>query len=190
MEGKYMNFLIGVGRGINDNVIVPAYNIGGMVKEGATDLCMSIDLGIKEGFESFLPRPIAIVAHNALRSLPVTLAYMYMPLPYRVGLWATYVVIHFVKPSLMTCTAAHYLHKSIAVAAAMEVIWELYRVLSGLILKNTIEDLTLHTVSALGAIVMSATFFGGSRQFVPGVAREVPGHLPPLPAHIPVAVLA
>ncbi len=157
---------------VNDNVFTPVYNVGSMVHDDVTDLCMSIDKGIQVVTESILPKPLAIIAHNALRSLPITYACFYVPLEWRVGLWAAYAIIHYTTPHLLTCTSSLYFHKSLAVAFAIEVVRNLYLVMAGQFLLNSTKELAVLTVSTLAAIPMSAYYFHRSRDFIPGMRQE------------------
>lgn len=171
-----MDCLASVGRGIDSWVIEPSCNIGSTLYHTGVDLALKVDHGIEGITDALLPHAVALVAHQLIRSLPIIVAYNYANLPIRVGLWAAYTIVHLVswalKKDFLSGTASHYIHRSLGVAAAIEVLIDIYKIFAGLVVKDTVTDLAVHTTAAVVAILMSYTYFNGSNQYVEKKERE------------------
>jgi len=172
-----MDCLASVGRGIDSWVIEPACNMGSTAYHLGSDLALSVDHGIEGVTDAIFPHAVALVAHQLIRSLPITVAYICAGLPIRVGLWAAYTIVHLVswalKRDFFGGALSHYIHRSLGVAAAIEVLIDIYKIFAGLVVKDTVTDLAIHTTAAVVAILMSYTYFNGSNQFVERKEKEV-----------------
>ena len=102
---------------VKDYLVKPANDLYTEVYTGASDTGLWMGKQVKKLTETNLPKPFAILLQKLFSSIPVAIAYFFLPLPIRLGLWAGYTVV-----SIATGATNKVVDESLGISMSIELV--------------------------------------------------------------------
>jgi hypothetical protein len=136
--------------GINTYVVKPVSDIASEAYTGVSDTGLWMGKQVQKLTENQLPRPFAVLLQKLFTAIPVALAYFFLPLPVRLGMWATYSIV-----SLTTGMHNKVIDQSLGISMTIE----LASVMTSYLASKQAIDL----ISAVFSIVAAGFYFHRSR---------------------------
>ncbi len=120
----------------------PAIEAGKSVAKKAYEGCQWLDRTIVKLTEDNLPKPLAYIVQDALRALPVCLAWLFLPPPVALGLMATYAIAHAIKGKIFCDQTYKNIYNGIGLGCGLECITQVVRF-----------AVTIHPIYGIAALI-------------------------------------